>query len=937
MGQIGDIMRRRIAVLLAQLEESTQKRFMEAFLEEAFKYDFDVCVFSMYQKYQETEPRSIGDGNIYNLIQFDEFDGIVLLSDTIQNKGQIERLEESIKEAFSGPVIVVDKGSNVFENRVMIDHYEPIVSIMEHLITDHGYKRIGFLGGKEGHIHSVQRYNAFLDTMHKHNLEIHDEWIAHGNYWYDSGMAYVDKLVATCKDNMPEVIMAANDYMAVAVATKLTEYGFKVPEDVAIAGYDSNEIGRLSPEPITSASIPAGACGKKSFYNLLSLIDGVPMPNIDLQTDIYIGNSCGCKESKHTYQYMNRPEWKTHHSAFSYYSDFNHITDDILSQRNPEEFFRVMSIYTYQIKPFEDFWMCLNSQFLDPISFIGEKATKHGYTDDMYMVIHKSGRGDAPGEVRMDKSFSKSVMLPALMEERETPSAFYFLPMFFEDVSFGYVVFNGGSSTQVYNKTVRLWLRDINQCVESFFRQSALHQLVDKIQADQVRDSLTGLYNYDGFYQKIRALAESNVGSDKELGIILMDLSNLKNINTEYGRTAGDVAITTLANFITRFTNADDICGRLCNDEFLIGFVSEDSEKHYQGILDQMPASGLPCRIDENTEIMLSAHHAMKYSSLNEMPELDMIINSAVNAKNHLKNAKHRRGAAFADMSQEEIEKCKLVDKILDNKLLTYHFQPIIDVENADIFGYEALMRYENNIVTNALNSEDLPENSIRNIKLSPFDILQCAGTLGRLYDVEKHTFDGILNRIETEEKSFEQKKVFINSMPAHHLEGDDMKAVLDRLDNREGQVVIEFTEESEVDEKTYSALSYEFGASNTEIALDDYGSGYSNANNILKYRPRYVKVDRSLISDIDTVAQKRYFFKSLVDYARANNIKVLAEGVETREELRTVILLGADYIQGYFTGRPNKEPLAELDLELRLMIRDFFRARENQSSLIGL
>lgn len=930
-------MRRRIAVLLAQLEESTQKRFMEAFLEEAFAHDFDVCVFSMYQKYQETEPRAIGDGNIYTLIQFDKFDGIILMSDTIQNVGQIERIERRLKKSFKGPVVVVDKDSLIFENKVMINHYTPVTEIMEHLINVHNYKKIAFLGGREGHIHSVQRINAYYDTMKKYNLEIREDWVAHGNYWYDSGMEFAEKLIEKCKDDMPEAIMAANDYMAIAIASTLTEHGYKIPEDIAIAGYDSNEVGQLSPEPLTSAEIPAGACGKMSFYKLLSLLDGTPIPDIKLETEVFVGNSCGCKESKHTFKHMNRPSWKTHHSAFSYYSDFNHITDDILSQRQTEDFFKTMSIYTYQIRPFEDFWMCLNSHFTDPISFIGERSIKHGYTDDMYMVIHRGSETKGIGDVQMDKSFSKTEMLPELMKERVKPSAFYFLPMFFEDVSFGYVVFNGGSSTQVYNKTVRLWLRDINQCIESFYRQSALHQLVEKIQADQVRDALTGLFNYDGFYQRMRAIAENNVGSDKSIGVILMDLNNLKSINTEYGRAAGDYAISTLANYITRFTSTDDICGRLCNDEFLIGFISDDCDKHYKEILAQFPASGLSCRIDENTEIKISAHHAMQSISLKEMPDLDVLINSAVNAKNHIKDARKRRRDAYAEMTQEEIEKCKLVDTILDKQLLTYYFQPIIDVKNANIFGYEALMRYDNNNVTNAAVTDDLPEDSINNIKLTPFDILQCASTLGRLYDVEKHTFDGILNIIESDEIVFSHKKVFINSMPAYHLEGEDMEGMLSRLDKRDGQVVIEFTEESEIDDKTYMNLRDEFNARNADIALDDYGSGYSNANSILRYNPRYVKVDRTLISDIDTLAQKRYFVQSLIEYARANNIKVLAEGVETREELRTVILLGADYIQGYFTGRPNKVPLSEIDLDLRLMIRDFCRARESQSLFEGI
>ena len=80
-------MRKRIGVLLAQLDENTQKRFMDAFIKEAYAHDYDVCIFSMYQKYQETELRNIGDSNIFNLIRPQDFDGIVVMIDTLLTPG----------------------------------------------------------------------------------------------------------------------------------------------------------------------------------------------------------------------------------------------------------------------------------------------------------------------------------------------------------------------------------------------------------------------------------------------------------------------------------------------------------------------------------------------------------------------------------------------------------------------------------------------------------------------------------------------------------------------------------------------------------------------------------------------------------------------------------------------------------------------------------
>ena len=81
------------------------------------------------------------------------------------------------------------------------------------------------------------------------------------------------------------------------------------------------------------------------------------------------------------------------------------------------------------------------------------------------------------------------------------------------------------------------------------------------------------------------------------------------------------------------------------------------------------------------------------------------------------------------------------------------------------------------------------------------------------------------------------------------------------------------------------------------------------------------------MISDIDKDKNKQMFFKNTVEFGAINNIKVLAEGVETREELETVIELGADLIQGYFTGRPIREPIPELDADIKKIIIDANRA----------
>ncbi|MBR3040820.1 MAG: EAL domain-containing protein [Lachnospiraceae bacterium] len=899
-------MRKRIAVLLAQIEENTQKRMMHAFMKEAYAHDYDICVFSMYQKFQENEFRNIGDSNIFNLVQFDRFDGVLILLDTLQIPGLEKKILSLVKNNFHGPVIVADKECDEFEY-VLMDHYTPLKALVNHLIEEHKITDIAYLGGKEGHPHSVQRYNGYLDALKEHGIAVREDRIRHGNYWYDSGHNFAEYLLSN-RDDMPKAIVCANDYMAIGVASRISENGYRIPEDIAVVGYDTCLDGQTAPVPLTSAEIPADECGKQCFLKLHAAISGEIPKEEPFETKLKIGGSCGCHNFESSYKKINRDEWKSTNSEVSYFSDFNHITEDMLCQTDYEKFFEILAVYSYQIRPFTNFWMCFNDGFLNPSSFIGDDARRSGYSDTMHMVI-KCGEDYTDSShscVDLGRTFVRQLMLPEIYEERDYPTTFIFTPMFFEDRSFGYAVYNHGPSLDLYSEVYRVWMRNVNQGIEAFYRQKALFELIERIKSDQIRDKQTGLYNYRGFYDKLSALAQANLGHEKTLAIIAFDLENLTGINEDFSREAGDSAIRALSSFLSRQCTDSEVCGRLSNDEFLVGLINEDCDKRYEEILNSIPEGGILYHDIRMEKHQAMVHHEMFETSLGEMPDLDFLINQTVNAKNHNKKSNQAMQSQLADFTEEEIAKIKEVERILNEHLLTYYFQPIVSAKNGDIYGYEALMRYEDDK------------------SLTPPEILRYASCLERLYDVELNTFHGVLNTVENMDDVIRDKKIFINSLPAHQLRDTDEADLFERFENHTGQLVVEYTEGSELSDATLIKRKDDYSRYNIEVALDDYGSGYSNVNNLLRYTPNYVKIDRELISGIDKNEQKRHFFKSIVSYAKPNNIRVLAEGVETMEELRTVIDLGAELVQGFYTSRPSKTPVKHISEEVRTQIKRF-------------
>ncbi len=143
---------------------------------------------------------------------------------------------------------------------------------------------------------------------------------------------------------------------------------------------------------------------------------------------------------------------------------------------------------------------------------------------------------------------------------------------------------------------------------------------------------------------------------------------------------------------------------------------------------------------------------------------------------------------------------------------------------------------------------------------------------------------------------------------------------------------MVEITEQfDKTDEQMESFVEYIDGRG-WQYAIDDYGSGNSNIVNLLKFKPNLIKIDRFLITGVEKDENKQMFVKNIIEFAKNNDIKVIAEGVETREELVTMINFGVDLIQGYYTARPSTDVLAEIPEDKRKDIKDIIEAKEGSN-----
>ena len=252
------------------------------------------------------------------------------------------------------------------------------------------------------------------------------------------------------------------------------------------------------------------------------------------------------------------------------------------------------------------------------------------------------------------------------------------------------------------------------------------------------------------------------------------------------------------------------------------------------------------------------------------------------------------------ELNKAEYEKMSRFLRLVNENLFQYHFQPIVSAKNGELVAYELLMRTD------------------PSIGMFPLEILDCADRAKRLYDIEKATIENALAIIEKHQDIFRKRKLFVNSITAHMLTDEDWNALVSRYGELLEKMVIEFTEQSELDSERIDNVRNRFRNSHTKIAIDDFGTGYSNTMNLLRYSPDCVKIDRSLISGIDTKPTLRKLVSGIIEFIHENGYQALAEGVETFEELQAMIQLGVDMIQGYYISKPKPIMLYEVSDGIR-------------------
>ena len=152
------------------------------------------------------------------------------------------------------------------------------------------------------------------------------------------------------------------------------------------------------------------------------------------------------------------------------------------------------------------------------------------------------------------------------------------------------------------------------------------------------------------------------------------------------------------------------------------------------------------------------------------------------------------------------------------------------------------------------------------------------------------------------------ERKIFVNSIPGQRLSDDDWDIVRRDYGSVLRNIIIEVTEAENDDLEAMLVKLRRIRRMGLQVAIDDFGQGYSNEVRIIAMQPALIKIDLELIRNLHADPMKQALVRDLVTFAHSQDVKVVAEGVELEMELDTVAQFGIDYAQGFLLGRPNFE-----------------------------
>ncbi len=413
-------------------------------------------------------------------------------------------------------------------------------------------------------------------------------------------------------------------------------------------------------------------------------------------------------------------------------------------------------------------------------------------------------------------------------------------------------------------------------------------------------DELTGLPNRRYFNEKLTGLLKQD--EPEPFAVLLLDFDRFKRINDLFGHEFGDRVLQAIGERIKQVLNDGFVVARLGGDEFTI-LVTEEEER-VAGLAKQVLESFHQPLLIDNQECLLTASIGISIYPQHGSDAAELLKHADMAMYDVKDKTTNNFAFYIEDMSNQTLHKIILENDLrraVDENELVVYYQPKINTLLGKVIGFEALVRWQH-----------------PNIGLIPPDeFIKAAEETGLIIPIEKWVMKQACEQLKQWHLLYEHELTMAVNLSQRHFNQEDIvctiHTILEEVGLEPKSLEIEITESMAMfnEEETIEKL-YKLRELGLEISMDDFGTGYSSLNYMNKLPINRLKIDRLFIKDITNSSCDLAVVTTIISMARHLELDIIAEGVETEEQLSVLKELECYEVQGYLYSKP--KPAIEIE-----------------------
>ena len=563
---------KKIAVVVSNIRIDPQKRVVESMIRYAVKNNIVLDIFTCSSSPENTTLHNKAENSIYRLPLYEEYEGVVLFANTLFPASFSNNIVEGFKEKKLPVVLIATRFEGV--SSVGIDNHRAMKRMVNHFIKQHGFTKINYIGSNMHSKEARERHSGYIEALTENDIFVNNDRIYLGESGWNDSQKAMEKFMSTFEE-FPEAIICGDDLLAITLCEFLSKHNIRIPEDIAISGFNGMYDAKNYSPKITTVEYPYEEIGELACFHIM-YNDKNDFKNKDIVVDSIpiFTQSCGCRENKGvSYEEFKKTHFIEKAQNIRINTDTNRMSSDFTSISNLEDFSNIFKKYIKELEC-NELYLCLYDDWdnneintdINKIKCLKNKSIKEREIKKSTVLIAYHDGKDIEDQEEKEKAY-----------QNKGKANIYF-PINYQGKMFGYIVMCDYLFA-IESAIFPGWIMNLGIALESVCRQRVMDAMVEKLNETYLIDQLTGLYNRMGFNKYSETILNECKSMEKNFCILFLDLDDLKSVNDMYGHDEGDNFLKTTSEILRKNLDDNAVIMRYGGDEFVAALCGCDSAK----------------------------------------------------------------------------------------------------------------------------------------------------------------------------------------------------------------------------------------------------------------------------------------------------------------------------------------------------------------------